>query len=179
VLTVFRKMEANPVLTERKNKPRPEHIAQICLRGHLVLGSLKSFPQFAQPFCEDCGDATISECQTCHWPIRGLGPNSWMVGGGQYRPPKFCGECGKPFPWTEMALAAAKEYTDGIDQLSVEEKAMLKRDFDDLVSETPRTPVATSRWKKFMGKIGPAAGAVLQKTLESVLTDAVKKTLGL
>jgi hypothetical protein len=83
---------------------------------------------------------------------------------GPYKPPRFCGECGKPFPWTEEAISAAKEYTDGIDQLSAEEKAMLKRDFDDLLSETPRTPMAANRWKKFMSKIGPAASAVLQKT---------------
>src|ERR1700677_3622724 len=105
-----------------ERKPLPEHVAQVCLQGHLVLSSLKEFPQFRKSFCEDCGAATISQCQTCGWPGAGLGPNSWMGGGGPYRPPRFCGECGTPFPWTEKALSAAKEYTDDLAQLSAKEK---------------------------------------------------------
>src|ERR1019366_5408672 len=115
-----------------ERKPRPQDVAQICRNGHLVLGSLNRFPQFRMSFCTDCGAATIEECQSCHWPIAGVGSQSWMGGGGPYQPPKYCQECGKPFPWTEMALSAAREYTDGIDQLSPEEKKQLKGTFDDL-----------------------------------------------
>ena len=159
-------------------KPRPKHVAQICLQGHLVLGSLKELPEFRKSFCEQCGTATISECQTCGWPIAGIGPDSWMGGGGPYKPPKFCGECGRPFPWTEMALSAAKEYTDDLDQLSAEEKTTLKGTFDDLTSDTPRTFLAANRFKKFVSKIGPVAGGVLQKIIETIATEAAKKHLG-
>src|SRR5882672_4531511 len=96
-------------------KPPPAHVAQVCRNGHLVLGSLHEFPQFRKSFCEDCGAPAIDHCQTCCWPIAGIGPYDWMGGGGPYRPPKYCGECGKPFPWTETALEAAKEYTDDLD----------------------------------------------------------------
>lgn len=154
-------------------------MAQICLKGHLVLGSLKQFPQFRQSFCEDCGSATISQCQRCGWPITGIGPNSWMGGGGPYKPPKFCGECGEPFPWTELGLSAAKEYTDDLDQLSLEEKTKLKETFDDLTHDTARTPVAATRFKKFVSKIGPVAGDVLRKIIETVACEAAKKHLGL
>jgi len=163
---------------EANTKPHPEHVAQICRNGHLVLGSLKDSPQFRKPFCEDCGAATIEECQTCGWPIAGIGPTAWMGGGGPYRPPRYCGECGKPFPWTETALLAAKEYTDDLDQLSPEEKTVLKGTLDDLTSDTDRTPLAASRFKKFMSKIGPAAGGVLQKIVENVITEAAKKMMG-
>jgi hypothetical protein len=142
-------------------KPHPEHVAQVCRQGHLVLSSLQQFPQFRKAFCEDCGSPTISQCQGCKWPIAGRGPNSWMAGTGPYRPPKFCGECGKPFPWTEKALVAAKEYTDDLDQLSTEEKTTLKGTFDDLATDTVRTPVAANRFNKFLCKIGPAAGTVV------------------
>lgn len=160
-------------------KPLPEHVAQVCRNGHLVLGSLKSFPQFKKAFCEKCGAATIDQCQACNWPIAGIGPNSWMGGGGPFEPPRYCGECGKPFPWTEMTLAAAKEYTDELDQLSPDEKATLKGTFDDLTSDTARTPLAASRFKKFIHKIGPVAGGVLQKIVETIATEAAKKSMGL
>jgi len=98
---------------------------------------------------------------------------------GPYHPPKYCEECGAPFPWTEMDLSAAKEYTDDLDQLSADEKVALKRTFDDLISDTPRTPVAASRLKKFMTKVGPVAGDVLQKLVVAVATEAAKKSMGL
>ena len=160
-------------------KPHPKDVAQICRNGHLILGSLNRFPQFRQSFCTDCGAATINECQTCHWPIEGIGERAWMEGGGPYRPRKFCEECGTPFPWTETALSAAKEYTDDLDQLSAEEKNALKGTFDDLTSDTPRTPVAANRFKKFIAKVGPVAGSVLQKIVETVATEAAKKSMGL
>jgi hypothetical protein len=170
-----------PPITQQYSgrKPPPEHIAQICRNGHLVLSSLHDFPQFRKTFCEDCGAATIEQCQTCSWPITGLGPHSWMGGGGAYKPPRYCGECGKPFPWTETALEAAREYADDLDQLSSEEKAKLKATFDDLTIDTIRTPLAANRFKKFMTKVGPAAGGVLQKILEAVATEAAKKSMGL
>ena len=102
-----------------------------------------------------------------------------MADAGPYRPPKFCGECGTPFPWTATALATAKEYTDELDQLSTEEKTALKSTFDDLTTDTVRTPLAASRFKKAMSKIGPVAGGILQKIIETVVTEAAKKQLGL
>jgi hypothetical protein len=164
---------------DRQQKPPPQDVAQVCRNGHLVLGSVNRFPQFRQSFCTDCGAATIEECQTCHWQIAGVSSDGWMGGGSPYVPPKYCGECGRPFPWTERALSAAKEYTDEIDGLRPEEKTELKETFDDLAADTPRTPLAASRFKKFMSKIGPGAATVLQKVIESVATEAAKKMMGL
>jgi len=84
----------------------------------------------------------------------------------------------KPFPWTETALAAAREYTDDLDELSAEEKATLKGTFDDLAVDTARTPLAANRFKKFMTKVGPVAADVLQKIIETVATEAAKKAMG-
>ena len=60
------------------------------------------------------------------------------MAGRTYQPPNFCGQCGGAFPWTERALAAAREYTDDLEELSVEEKASLKGTFTDLTANTPR-----------------------------------------
>jgi hypothetical protein len=85
---------------------------------------------------------------------------------------------GKPFPWTESALFAGGEYTDNLD-LNPEEKDALKSTFEDLASDTPRTPLAASRFKLFVTKVGPEAGRVLQQIVVSVMTEAAKKAAGL
>jgi hypothetical protein len=75
-----------------------------------------------------------------------------------------------------MALAAAKDYTDDLD-LSSEEKIALKNTFDDLISDTARTPVAANRFSKLTSKVGPVAGAILQKLVETIATEAAKKAM--
>ena len=98
---------------------------------------------------------------------------------GPYHPPRFCGNCGKPFPWTESALAAAKEYAGEIEELTRDEQESLMATFDDLASDTPRTVLAVSRFKKLAAKVGPAARAVLQRVVDAVATPAAKGALGL
>jgi hypothetical protein len=166
---------------DRKRLPdvqRPSHIAQICLNGHVVLHSLRDRPQWRKAYCEECGAKTIHTCQSCDWPIQGFGPDHWMAG-RQYQTPKFCGRCGGAFPWTERALAAARDYTDDLEELNVEEKTSLKGTFDDLANDTPHTPVALSRFRRLLEKIAPAAGQGLLQIIVSVATDEVKRQLGL
>jgi hypothetical protein len=59
-------------------KKKPEDVAQVCQNGHLIVGSIKSHPDFQSPFCEQCGAGTMSACQKCEWPIRGIGPHAWI-----------------------------------------------------------------------------------------------------
>jgi hypothetical protein len=121
-------------------------------------------------FCATCGASNISACQHCQASIEVDYP------GGT---PGYCGGCGKPFPWTETALSAAKEYTDELDQLTPEEKTVLKATIDDLTRDTAKTPLAASRFKKFMSKVGPSAEGVFKKFLETAVTEATKKMMGL
>jgi hypothetical protein len=121
-------------------------------------------------FCTTCGAPSIGECQHCKAPIKVRGRSSGR--------PAYCGGCGRPFPWTEKALSAAKDYTDELEQFSPEEKATLKATFDDLTSDTPRTPLAVSRFKKFMVKAGPVAQTAFLKMFEIVVTEGTKKMMG-
>jgi hypothetical protein len=123
-------------------KPKPEDTAQICRNGHVVLSSLEEFPQFQKSYCEECGSPTMSACDKCGWPIAGPSPHAWMAERGPYRPPRFCGECGTPFPWTQTALASARKYTDSLESLDEDEKQSLKTTIDELTIDSPRTPVA-------------------------------------
>lgn len=120
-----------------------------------------------QPFCNECGASTLDVCQHCKAAI---GPGSR---------PAYCGQCSKPLPWTETALAAAKEYADELDELSAEDKASLKSTLDDLTLDTTRTELAVHRFKKTLRKIGPAAGDVLTKIIVNVATEAAKKGMGM
>lgn len=119
-----------------------------------------------QPFCTECGAPTLDACPHCGSKIA-RGPM-----------PLHCGQCDKPFPWTEVALSAAHEYADDLD-LSPEEKSTLKAVCDDLTVDTPRTGLAMDRFNMFMRKIGPVAADVLKKIIVDVITEAAKKGIGL
>ena len=142
-------------------------------------GISAALPQFRKSYCEDCGAPAIYACEKCGWPIAGISEHAWMAGGGPYRRPRYCGECGTALPWTETALKTAKEFTDNLEELSPEEKIALKQSLDDLTTDTPRTPVAASRFKKLVDKVGPAAGGVLKKAIETVVSEAAKKSISL
>jgi hypothetical protein len=123
-------------------------------------------------YCSQCGAESIRDCPKCKFSIQ-------IDDEVPERPPSYCSACGKAFPWTETALAAAKEYTDELEQLTAVEKATLKATFDDLTRDTPRTEPAVHRFKKFLKKIGPQMGDALLKMVFSLATDAAKKKIGL
>jgi hypothetical protein len=126
-------------------------------------------PDKPQVFCTMCGARTLDACPHCSAPIL------YRFAGDRAA---YCSGCGKPFPWTETALAAAKEFADEL-EISDDDKAKLKSTFDDLTVDTPRTELAAHRFKKFTQRIGPAAGDVLTKIIVNVATEAAKKGMGL
>ena len=76
-------------------------------------------------------------------------------------------------------MNAAAEYTDQLTQLTAIEKDELKGTLVDLTTDTPRTPLAATRFKKIAGKVGPVAIDAFSKILVNVLTEAAKKGVGL
>jgi len=149
--------------------------AQICTNGHVVNEQLISSPHIKKKFCDRCGAPTITNCQYCRVTIKGayhFGPNtsSWMR-------PSFCTNCGKPYPWTEASLKAAKELSDELENLSPEERNLLKKSIDDIVRETPQTTVAVNRFKKLVAKAGPVAADMYREILLPLLSEAVKKLI--
>lgn len=92
--------------------------------------------------------------------------------------PSYCPNCGNAYPWTETALQAAREYADEL-ELSAEDTQKLKDTFNDLTVDSARTPLAASRFQRFMGSVGKPAAAALTQILVSVLTEEAKKQIGL
>ncbi len=148
--------------------------AQICRNGHLINDSTVSNPQNNKNFCETCGEPTINQCQHCNTPIQGYehnGINSWS-----YTVPRFCRECGKMYPWIAVRMEAARELVNELN-LSEEEKEDLKRSMKDLMQDSPRTQVASVKFKRLAAKAGTQAASMLRDVLVDVLSETAKKLL--
>jgi hypothetical protein len=152
-------------------------VAQICLNGHVTNEMSTRYPQFNKQFCEKCGERTIRQCPSCNSQIRGVYHMDGVLGGIDYSPPGFCFQCGDAFPWTTSRVEAAKELADSFDQLSEVEREQLKASVDDLIRENTRTPVAQSKFRKVLAKVGKEGVDGMRNILVDVLSEAVKKSV--
>ena len=91
--------------------------------------------------------------------------------------PSFCINCGQPYPWTKSILQAAHELAQEIDNISDEDRVVLQKSIDELVKDTPSTPVAATRFKKIMVKVGQATTGLFREILVDVLSEAAKKAM--
>lgn len=134
-------------------------------------------PQHNQAHCSRCGAKSLEQCADCGVPIRGA---YHVYAWGTFNAsavPAFCGECGKPFPWTETALRAAREFTHELKELSDIEKEEISRSLTGVLSDGPKTPAAVMRIKELAQKAGKAAMEGLKSILINVACEATKKAL--
>src|SRR5687768_857379 len=101
--------------------------AQICLNGHVITDSFRSYPQFARKHCNKCGAPTVTQCSQCRTEIQGDYKSEAVVfvTGRIMMAPRFCHECGKPYPWTAAKVEAVKALADEIQELNEGERSML------------------------------------------------------
>ena len=154
--------------------------AQICMNGHPINCMSVSSPEHNKKFCDRCGAKTITNCENCSTPIKGFYHNPWAIRPGNlswFTPRSFCDNCGKPYPWTEAKLKAAQELSDELDNLSPEEREILKKSLDDIIRDTPQTTVAANRFKKLVAKAGKVAADGFRDILVDVLSEAAKKII--
>jgi hypothetical protein len=149
--------------------------ALVCLNGHKISGSFYDYPQFNEAYCSICGAKTIHQCPDCQTDIRGFYRESTSFGGDN-KPPDYCHNCGKPYPWTAAKLEVAIELIQELDE-SDEDKEKLVSDLSDLVADTPRTPLAIERMRKVLGKAGGELGKALRDIIVDIGSEAVKKSL--
>lgn len=159
----------------RLRRPVGHDIAEICNNGHLITQFAQTEPQNRKKFCDKCGAATIKHCPKCTHTIQGF--YSHPTNSHSLRePPAFCHNCGAAYPWTEQRLAAAKELVEE-SGLSREENVQFQESLNDLVRQTPQTPLAVSRFKKLMTKAGPAAANGVRDILVDVVSEVIKKQI--
>jgi hypothetical protein len=148
--------------------------AQVCGNGHLISNRAESAPRYRQEYCSKCGARTLTHCGHCERKIRGhlhrSGIHETLI-------PKFCHACGKPYPWTEKGIDAAKQLLAEADQLTVAERESLNSSLNDLVRDTPSTPVAVNRFKKLLPKAGHEIAEAVRSIIVDIASEAVKKSL--
>lgn len=144
--------------------------ATICLNGHVASNWESNY----RKYCKQCGEATISNCKHCDTPIEGdyYEPSIISIG-GTYDPPNHCQECGKAYPWTENIINNAIELLSLDQNISDDQKTMIKNIFPDLMVETPATPVAVAKYKTYI----PKAAETVQNGLKNIFVDVVSETV--
>ena len=115
-------------------------------------------------------------CSNCNTAIKGANLDN-PLGGHGFRPPNYCPNCGRPFPWTNARLAVAAELAADQTNLTEAERTQLIESIDILVKETPAVPLATARFKRLMEKIGREGASAFRDILVDILSEAVKKAV--
>ncbi|MBP0725947.1 DUF2321 domain-containing protein [Bacillus sp. RG28] len=152
--------------------------AQICLNGHNITARYENRDSRSAEYCSDCGAKTITECTSCKSDIRGFyNVPGVAVLGRKYIVPGYCHNCGQAYPWTEAALIAAKELAEEVENLTPREREILSQSIDDIVSNGPRTVVATTRFKNLASKFVPSIATGFKDILVDVVSESVKKSL--
>lgn len=161
-----------------REEPNWYDTAQVCLNGHLINDATVAHPEHSAAHCGKCGARTITECENCGEPIRGDYHVSRVAFiGSSYEQAAYCRNCGEPYPWTVSGLAAAREFAAEIEGLSDEDRETLSRSLDDLVSESPATIVAVSRYRRIIDKAVPGAADGLRSILVEIVSEAVRKQM--
>ncbi len=172
------KMAAGGAAGRRAAVPRFE-VALVCANGHLLNDRAEAQATLNVKFCPECGEGTLSHCPECDTALRGrFLPEGDPQGGKRLsRPPRFCHECGSPFPWTAERLLAADELAAQLDDLSDEERRLLRAAFRDILTENPRTEVAALRIKRAAEQAGKGAGRILFEVVENLASETAKRLI--
>ncbi len=153
--------------------------ALICLNGHCISYSIDDHPEHNAPFCSKCGAETIRVCPNCQTKIRGDYYVEGYTDFREFKPPAYCHNCGKPFPWTEKALTCAKELIYEDEQLTNQQKEDLINVLPDVIVETPRTNLAVIRIKKCLLIAGKYTAEGVRQFSIDFACELAKKQLGL
>lgn len=152
-------MEAIEINTQLKQR--------ICLNGHQITDRAPWY-EIRKEFCEKCGAQVIDSCPNCYSKIVGYLRVEGVFDLSTVPVPKYCKECGNPYPWTKTALDALDEIVE-LSELSEKDKKALKASSSDLISNTPKSQVAALKWKMF--------GKSLLNTAHDILVDVASESI--
>ncbi len=147
---------------------------EACENGHKINGDVIGSPEESSPFCPECGAVTMRGCRQCGAPLRG-----YMRGivTGDWTLHAYCYNCGKPYPWTEASIQAAKDLLELEESLSPEDREVLTTNLDAVTRDTPLTAVAAKRIKLVLAKLPGSAATVVRDVIVGVATDAAKSAI--
>jgi hypothetical protein len=151
--------------------------ALTCVNGHLLNDQAEGTPRRNSPFCPLCGEGTLDACLGCGASVRGRYHDAGRQARPLARPPRYCHECGEPYPWTEERLQAARQLADEVEGLSDRERELLKQSLRDLLSDNPRTELAAVRFKRLVGKAAKEGGRALGNMALDLASETAKRVL--
>ena len=132
-----------------------QHVAQICLNGHLINSTYDNNPSSDNLYCSKCGQKTIIACPNCNAPLRGYYEvDDFLILSETTTVESYCHKCGKPYPWIEKALTNARLIVLEESSIPNEQKDALISSLPDIITESPGTTLATTRMKKFLSSAG-------------------------
>jgi hypothetical protein len=148
--------------------------AAVCRRGHTFTAHLEKGVDIPE-YCVTCGAAIITECPECDNRIRGSATN---IQGG-YSPPDFCDHCGVPFPWItrEGCLYQLQNLLDKTD-LDPATRLKVREELEALSQTALSEEEERQHWQQ-VKTLAPALWDAGQKILVNVVSEAIKKSLGL
>ncbi|MBE6710334.1 MAG: DUF2321 domain-containing protein [Ruminococcaceae bacterium] len=156
------------------------YVAAVCTNGHMISSTLSS--TFCnRNFCEECGAKVITSCSNCNTPIAGAemdDPSDSIVFISSSTPvPKYCPNCGNPYPWTEKAalsLIRMLREEDDLDQNLIDR---LEESLPDTICETPATELAAVRFRKLLGHAGGIFADAVKQYLSAYGCEKIKTIL--
>lgn len=102
-----------------------------------------------------------------------------ILGTPEYTRAAYCRNCGKPYPWTKAAIEAATELIEEEEELDDIQRNKLLSSLPDIISETPKTQVAITRFKKALLAAGKFTVDGLRQFAIDFGCELAKKQLGL
>lgn len=155
----------------------PDYYAKVCLNGHTLI---KRFPINDVEYCEECGSLMICFCQNCDTIIKEWHYDDMLVLFPSLEaPPKYCKSCGEPYPWTKASIEATAIMIQEDIELSELERKNLEESLPDIISETPKTKVASIRVKKALLTAGQFTADALREFVIDFGCELAKKSIGL
>lgn len=153
------------------------HVAEVCPNGHVSTSSADTSPELREKFCSSCGEPTMTQCQYCQAAIRGYYYVEGIFSFSEYTPPAHCHNCGSAFPWTARKIEGAVELVEVGGGLTDSEIVQLRNDLTELTRDSPKTQVASLRFKKTMTKVGSTVAQGVRDIVVDVLSEAAKKAI--
>ena len=120
----------------------------------------------------------ITACPACNHDIPGYtDPEGMVVIGRKHRKVlSYCVSCGAPYPWTSSTITAAKELIE-LSSLSDTEKRDFSATVPDILTDTPRTKVAITKFQMYAARAGSLVVDGLRDLLVDIASEAAKKAI--
>jgi len=134
-------------------------VLQVCENGHKITDCYNNNPEERKKFCQECGAPTLTSCSRCGVEIQGAPMEvvenlDAQLSRRRLRPvrqadiPKYCQNCGEPYPWTQARIRTAIQNLVEFGDLNEEEKKTIAQDVQNIAKDVPEAELSARRIKR-------------------------------